>query len=431
MPVPIYTIPTLSVGPIVGAIIQNDAVDPTGVPNTYVFSNIVVSEQRYQQEFGSSVPGFSGPFYVSDIRPRRDVDAVSFYEQVGGADLNTNGDPTIIDGLPVLTKISAGADDNDLRGGTFSDDILGGDGDDYISGNSGDDYLSGGNGSDLANGGAGDDQIDGGRGNDFLFGGSGNDVILGGQGIDLLSGDSGDDALDGGAGNDTLTGGDGDDTIIGDRGRDVVLGGNGDDFIFGGNGNDNSANGLVTGLNGGNGNDTIYGGDGKDLINGDAGSDELYGEEGNDTINGGGGADVIDGGAGNDVMNGNGAGDTFQFSAFSDTSGNTPNDTGIDKINGFNISAGDGIDLTCLDDMEYVNMLRLGANKVTLQFFDEQGSAGSTLDDRLIGQVTVKGGGVGNVLNTANAYGASDGFIVQADAGVVVTGLIGGDFEIV
>jgi Ca2+-binding RTX toxin-like protein len=66
--------------------------------------------------------------------------------------------------------------------------------------------LSGGAGNDVLTGGSGADQLFGDAGNDTLIGGRGNDQLFGGAGNDLFVWNPGDgsDVVEGGAGNDTL-----------------------------------------------------------------------------------------------------------------------------------------------------------------------------------------------------------------------------------
>ncbi|MEM9826774.1 MAG: hypothetical protein AAF958_09305 [Planctomycetota bacterium] len=107
-----------------------------------------------------------------------------------------------------------------------------------LSGGAGNDDLVGGSGPDEILGGAGNDRLDGMAGDDTLLGGADNDRIVGGDGNDFLGGDAGDDRLVGGVGNDVIRGGDGDDRILGGIGMDVLVGGMGQDDLRGGVGGD-------------------------------------------------------------------------------------------------------------------------------------------------------------------------------------------------
>lgn len=81
--------------------------------------------------------------------------------------------------------------------------------------------------------GAGDDEISTGSSIDFVYGQDGNDVIHGGSGNDRLYGQNGNDTLDGGAGNDRLYGHNGNDILNGGDGYDILVGGGGADvFVF-------------------------------------------------------------------------------------------------------------------------------------------------------------------------------------------------------
>ncbi len=158
-------------------------------------------------------------------------------------------------------------------------------------------------------GGAGDDYIIGGSGNDriidnlganTIYGGAGNDIIIA-HGKDLQDGRG--NTLYGGDGNDYLEGGDGNDVLHGGAGYDVLYGLGGNDVLYGDEGNDY--------LDGGLGNDTLYGGDGDDNLIGGQGDDVLHGGAGNDLLIGGAGSDVLDGGEGADRIISDGSADTI------------------------------------------------------------------------------------------------------------------------
>jgi len=94
--------------------------------------------------------------------------------------------------------------------------------------------------------------------------------------------------------------------------------------LYGGIGNDSLYGGEYT--------DTLVGGLGNDAINGDAGDDRIWGSAGDDILNGGAGVDTLFGGLGADV---------FVFEKIS-ALGNS------DKIQDFNLSEGDVIDISDL-----------------------------------------------------------------------------------
>lgn len=76
--------------------------------------------------------------------------------------------------------------------------------------------------------------IDAGANRDQVIGGSGDDLIRGGSGRDHILGGNGDDVLLGGGGNDWLFGNSGRDIIVGGTGNDAALGGHGQDILIGG-----------------------------------------------------------------------------------------------------------------------------------------------------------------------------------------------------
>lgn len=384
--------PIVSVGPVVLPI-KNTSAPNGGGSNDFVFAGSVSVSEQFYINFGF------GLFYISTlglVGGNNNINTIGLYNVLGGLDPNTNGNPTRLDGFPVLTIINGDNDANNLSGGTFSDDIYGGGGDDILSGNAGNDYLSGGNGDDDLYGGAGNDELDGGNGADYIEGGDGDDDILGGNGSDLIGGGNGDDEIDGGAAADT---------IYGDAGDDVLLGGDGNDVVYGGAGHDD-----------------LYGGAGNDDLFGDAGEDFIYGSDGNDDIFGGGGSDTINGGTGNDIMAGGGGSDVFVFTA---TNTNHPTSTapassftGNDRINAFSIVQGDQIDLRHLDELDYINLTQIGQNML-MEFIDGNGTT-STSNDREIGQVLITGPGIVNVLKNSANYGTGDDSTIIADKGVVV-----------
>lgn len=236
--------------------------------------------------------------------------------------------------------------------------------------------------------------IFGNGGADTLSGGSNQDYISGGNGADLINGRGGDDSLYGDNGADVVNGGDGRDAIYGGLGADTLNGDAGEDALYGQEGNDR--------LNGGSGNDCLDGGVGNDQLYGDGGDDMLFGNDGNDNLFGGAGDDTLNGGAGNDTMNGNGGDDTFTFDGF---------ETGDDVINGFNIAFADEIDVTGIEGLTEIDVVRVNANTVAFRFF-------ASGED--VGDLVVRGGGVGNAFSLDSVYGSDSDDIFRVAEGVEI-----------
>ncbi|MGB3535397.1 MAG: calcium-binding protein [Microcoleaceae cyanobacterium] len=221
IPVPTVTVPTASIDPVTGEIIENTGSStflgftlPSGATNLLPLNapgrGLVVEIQGDGEFVGTDL---SDQIFSTDDLPKTIVgldgdDGVSMY---GSGPITFNG--------------NAGNDSFD--GGSGSDIFYGGIGDDGGNGGEGADLLFGDLGNDQLTGGPGDDTLLGGLGNDGLseqgtpggdnlfFGGQGNDTINGGLGNELLSGDGGDDNLEGDGGNDTLIGGEGFDILTG------------------------------------------------------------------------------------------------------------------------------------------------------------------------------------------------------------------------
>jgi Ca2+-binding RTX toxin-like protein len=334
--------------------------------------------------------------------------------------------------------LNPGTGNDSVVGGTNADELFGGGGDDFLNGNKGNDWvfgdegndtLLGGAGHDLIDGGSGDDVINGGSGMDSIDGGSGNDTIDGGTGMDCIKAGEGDDVVtdffgasqvDGGDGNDdirtgnwndTVDGGKGDDLILTNGGADDVCGGEGNDTIRSGDGDDEVDAGAGNDLvNGGNGNDSLEGGDGDDTILGADGDDLIVDGAGNDTLWGGDGDDVIYMGAGNDVATGGAGCDTFVFTdCFADEC--HKNLLGKqDKIFDFNILEGDKIDLTCVKNLDWMDVIRFDADTLILNgYYDAGRDDVWTADDYQIFQIVVCGTNVGNMGINDTFYSAAHG----------------------
>lgn len=120
-----------------------------------------------------------------------------------------------------------------------------------------------------------------------------------------------------------------------------------------GNASGTSANDTVFGGNSGQavdgmgGADFLVGGGGDDTLSGSDGNDTLLGGEGNDMLSGGNGKDILVGGSGDDRLTGGAGADRFVFSAWRDTSADSP-----DLITDFSRAEGDRIDLRSIDAKE-------------------------------------------------------------------------------
>lgn len=379
-----YEVKPIIVAPKVAALVS--AATPSGV----AFDN-VYNPPGPNNTVAWELTGYSGPFFTLELTNIQDTANVE--ETLGDLFFGGLGPlggitfPATFNGFPVLGIVQGDGSNEKLFGGSFSDDIYGRGGSDRIDGYEGADYLDGGGGEDSIYGGDGDDSIDGGAGADYIEGDDGNDTILGGGGGDTVYGDAGDDCIDGGDGGDDLYGG---------AGNDYVEGGAGNDDIFG-----------------------------------DGGNDILLGEAGEDNINGGGGNDIIDGGAvgdgenDDDTMIGGGGKDRFVFAATSDTDTPETAYTGDDLIKNFAVSGGsrDQIDLTCLVDMEYMNVDIVNKNTVVFEFWDRQGATANDGDDRYIGSVTIKGGGVGARADNSQNYGFDGNELFVVNDHVTVFGV--------
>ncbi|WP_164854770.1 matrixin family metalloprotease [Devosia sp. 1566] len=158
-----------------------------------------------------------------------------------------------------------------------------------------------------------------------LYGRSGR--TFGTVAADQFQGSFGADVYSGGDGGDTLYGAGGDDLLYGNPGEDLVFGHEGQDTIYGGQDRDT--------LYGGQDNDALFGNMSDDALFGNFANDYLHGGQGNDFLHGGQGDDTLIGGVANDTMNGGLGADRFVFAEGG----------GSDRIEGFNFSEGDRLDL--------------------------------------------------------------------------------------
>ena len=291
--------------------------------------------------------------------------------------------------------------DDTLNGTSGKDEIHGLGGDDALHGKAGDDTIYGGAGDDILIGGTGDDWLDGeagtdrvefnwktitndrtftahdrktldadgwyslashgeldhyrgieafkitgGFGKDTLIGSTGADIFLGGAGDDHLIGGGGDDQLFGDAGNDILEGGDGDDTLTGGAGDDWLDGGRGTDWaIFDYSAQTNAVHFTAFSNFGGEGwYKSIVGGETDNYrqiesfqIIGGAGNDSLTGGAYSDILTGGAGDDRLTGGAGDDRLEGEAGSDNLTGGAGTDSFVLNPADTGIDRVEDFEL----------------------------------------------------------------------------------------------
>lgn len=191
-----------------------------------------------------------------------------------------------------------------LQGTSSGEKMLGSRMDDFIRGRGGDDFI-------ISH--SGNDEVYGDAGDDIIYDTSGDNLISGGMGNDRIYLVSGDNYVSGGGGDDRIETGTGNDILFGNNGEDFIYGYLGDDALVGGGGNDH--------LSGGLGDDTLSGSRGNDALFGGAGDDYLIGGEGADNLFGGGGAD------------------TFLFR----------HGDGGDRINDFDVTEGDKIDLTAMN----------------------------------------------------------------------------------
>ena len=273
-------------------------------------------------------------------------------------------------------------------------------------------------------GGAGDDTLTGGSGADQLFGQAGNDVLLG---------KGGNDQLFGGGGNDTLTGGDGDDQVFGQGGNDRMIWNPGEDTDL----NEGGAGVDTVEVNGGNGAEqftatangarvrfdrltpapfSIDIGTSENLVVNMNGGDDVFsasgnlaplikltvdGGAGNDTLLGGNGADSLLGGDGNDFIDGNQGSDTAVLGAGDDTFQWDPGD-GSDTVEGQ-----DGTDTMLFNGANVNENMDVSANGSRVRFF------------RNVGNITMDLGGVESIV--AKTLGGADNLTVNDLSGTDVT----------
>ena len=126
----------------------------------------------------------------------------------------------------------------------------------------------------------------------------------------------------------------------------------------------------------------IYGGLGNDTIWANNGKNTLFGNAGNDNLVGGSNNDVIVGGSGNDRMHGGGGNDIFCFGE------NWGEDT-VEQLEGGKItlwfesgdmSCWDESTLTYTDGTNSVKVSGISADKITLQFGDDESLRYDELD---------------------------------------------------
>jgi len=122
-----------------------------------------------------------------------------------------------------------------------ADVITAGDEDDYIRGMQGDDTIHAGagtnrvwaaQGNDTVTAGDGDDRIWGAQGNDLIDAGGGMNYVFGAQGNDSITAGDGDDWILGAQGNDEIDAGGGANRVSDNLGKNSILAGDGDDWIL-------------------------------------------------------------------------------------------------------------------------------------------------------------------------------------------------------
>ena len=293
---------------------------------------------------------------------------------------------------------------NALYGGA-DNDLLTTRGGDRLFGDAGDDRLV------VTD--AGGAELHGGAGNDALVvdvsaSYPGSSQLYGDDGDDLLTGDTTQERLDGGRGTDEMRGGLGDDTYVVDRPEDVIielanqgadtvevrysyiLGADLENLLLTGtadaNGWGNAAANMLTGndadnrLNGLGGGDTMAGGKGNDIYVVNHAGDQIVesnaqgsdtalssidytlgtavehltllgsadraatGNTGANRLTGNAGDNLITGNGGADVLKGNLGADTFRYLALSDS-----RSAATDRIDDFNLSQGDVVDISAID----------------------------------------------------------------------------------
>jgi Ca2+-binding RTX toxin-like protein len=299
---------------------------------------------------------------------------------------------------------------------------------------------------DQANGALPAARLSGGAGNDILTGGSSDDQLFGQSGNDTLVSGGGFDLLFGGRDNDTLTGGDADDQAFGQGGSDRMIWNPGDDTdlneggtgtdtveVNGGNGAEQfsaTANGprvrfdrlnpapfaidigtseeLVANANGGGDNFSATGNLAALIditVDGGAGNDTLLGSNGADLLLGGDGTDLVDGQGGDDVALLGAGDDTFQWD---------PGD-GSDVVEGQ-----DGTDAMAFNGSNANETMEVAANGQRVLFFRDIAAITMDLDD--VESIVAKTlGGADNVV--VNDLSGTDAISVVAD----LAALGGGD----
>ena len=264
------------------------------------------------------------------------------------------------DTLISIEQIFGSNFDDTLIGDAQSNVLVGGLGNDSLMGGEGYDQLDGGAGADTINGGEGIDRASYSRTNaavtaDLNLGiatttnAQGNteqdtlisiEQLFGGNFDDTLIGDVQENILVGSVGNDSLIGGEGNDNLRGDTGADTLDGGKGIDHAAYWTANAgviadlNLGTATTTNAQGNTETDTLisieqlFGSNFNDQLVGDDGSNALIGHDGDDVLLGGKGYDILAGGNGADI---------FAF---------TSPDQVFDRINDFNSTEGDKIQIS-------------------------------------------------------------------------------------
>ena len=247
-----------------------------------------------------------------------------------------------------------------LSGSNYDDRLIGDGQDNTLVGNNGNDTLVGNAGADVLDGGEGIDRAEFFTANAAIVadlnlgiatttdaqGNTEEDTLIGIEQVfgsnfdDKLTGDAQENILTGNKGNDSLWGGAGNDNLRGDEGADVLDGGEGIDRAE----YWSAKAGVVADLNLGTA--TIINAAGNSEVDtlisieqlyGSSLNDQLVGDDLSNALVGRDGDDVLLGGKGDDVLEGGNGADSFAF---------TFPDQGVDRINDFNSTEGDKIQIS-------------------------------------------------------------------------------------
>lgn len=277
-------------------------------------------------------------------------------------------EPLVITGDETANLLLGTVSDEVIRGLGGNDTLYGDAGADTLEGGDGDDLLGDSLGPDTISGGAGTDTIDyrlgalgvvvdledpaanagdaegdvlteienvtGSAFSDLLSGTQDRNILSGGDGDDILSGRAGADRLDGGAGYDTAEYFDADSAVSVNLARPARNTGDAEGDTYS----------RIEAVSGSRFNDKLTGDARGNIIAGNDGDDLLSGGNGVDGLIGGLGVDTLVGGAGGDMLVGLDGADIFRFVALTDSKGE-----GLDRIEDFQRSQGDRIDLTEID----------------------------------------------------------------------------------